>query len=197
MSPRRAVAELAYYLAGNGGDKFGPISLAVTEGRIRTYEALTPRSTSCGDLLHCVAFAAGCRSDAINRAEHCGWVPGVNLSRWFVPPATGRIWKPKREQFQIGDFGCYDYTTPRAHGFVFLGWEGENAVTADFGQPGGKLYKAQVREIPGGVAFRGRAVDCIVSLDAVRFDRPAQSVAEWCAARKLPDPGPWMPYEYL
>ena len=198
ISPRRAVVELAHHLADHGRDPAGAIHLALTEGRAPGYARIG--STSCGDLLHAVAFAAGCRAPTINRDEHTGWRPGVNLSRWFVPPLPHpRLWLPGLEDFRPGDFGIYDYTTTRAHGFVFLGTDGAGrAITADFGQPGGKIYQCNVSpsRINGAVHFRGRRVDALVSLDGLSFTAPPETVGEWLTRHGLPVI-PWVPYEYL
>lgn len=199
---RRLVVELAAHLAANGEDPLGPFAHAVTEGRGRGYVALKPPSTSCGDLLHCVAFAAGYRGPAMNRAECRGWTPGVNLSRWFVPPLThARLWKPRLADLQPGDFLCYDYTTPRAHGAVFLG-AGTTpaglrvALTADFGQPGGKLYTCPVQDGATSLLLRGRLVSCAVSLDALAYEADPETVAGWLERHGLPVE-PVCPLEYL
>jgi hypothetical protein len=199
---RRLVVELAAHLATQGGDPLGPHSLAVTEGRIKGYLKLKPPSSSCGDLLHCVAFAAGYRGPAMNRAEHRGWTSGVNLSRWFVPPLDhARTWKPKLADLQPGDFLCYDYTVPSAHGVVFLGSgvtsEGDRvALTADAGQPGIKLRTCPVLQGATSLALRGRVVSCSVSLDALTFEADPETVLGWLARHGLPLE-PICPIEYL
>ncbi|MCK9629684.1 MAG: hypothetical protein M0R37_13965 [Bacteroidales bacterium] len=199
---RRLVVELAAHLATQGGDPLGPFSVAMTEGRIAGYMRLKPPSSSCGDLLHCVAFAAGYRGPAMNRTEHLGWVAGVNLSRWFVPPLDHeRTWKPKLADLQPGDFICYDYTVPTAHGAVFLGSgvteAGEPvALTADAGQPGIRLRTCPVLQGATSLALRGRIVSCSVSLDALTFDAEPETVPGWLARHGLPVE-PVCPQEYL
>lgn len=187
----RNAVELAYYLAINGADTFGAIHVAVTERRI--YQYVKQRSTSCGDLLHCVAYAIGCRSPAVNRAEYKGWKPSVNLSRWFVPPLPhDRIWRPRLDQIRPGDFLCYDYTSRKAHGLIYLGMTVDGrARTADFGQPGGRLFLCDVAGGNGApLRFRGRQVDCAVPLRSVATEAPALTVGEWLAAHEI-DPAPW------
>jgi len=199
---RRLVVELAAHLATQGGDPLGPHSLAVTEGRIKGYQKCKPRSSSCGDLLHCVAFAAGYRGRAMNRDEHTGWISGVNLSRWFAPPRDhARIWKPRLDDLKPGDFLCYDYTTGAAHGAVFLGSglteDGDRvALTADYGQPGGKLHTCRVLQCETSLALRGRVVSCAVSLDALAFEAAPETVLGWLGRHGLPLE-PFCPIEYL
>ena len=199
---RRLVVELAAHLATHGTDPLGPYSVAVTEGRIAGYLRLRPPSSSCGDLLHAVAFAAGYRGAAMNRDEHTGWRAGVNLSRWFVPPLPhDRLWKPRIEQLEPGDFLCYDYTLPTAHGAIFLG-SGETgsgepvALTADAGQPGIKLRTCTVEQGATALRLRGRLVSCSVSLDALTFDAAPETVPAWLARHGLPVE-PVCPLEYL
>lgn len=194
---RRLVVELAAHLATHGTDPLGPYSVAVTEGRIAGYLRLRPPSSSCGDLLHAVAFAAGYRGAAMNRDEHTGWRAGVNLSRWFVPPLEHeRTWKPRLADLQPGDFICYDYTLPTAHGAVFLGARDGVALTADYGQPGGALRTCAVLQGATSLALRGRLVSCSVSLDALTFDAPPETVPGWLARHGLPVE-PVCPQEYL
>jgi len=199
---RRLVVELAAHLAANGREPLGPFSVAVTEGRIAGYLRCEPPSSSCGDLLHCVAFAAGYRGPAMNRTEHRGWLPGVNLSRWFVPPlGHDRKWKPRLADLQPGDFLCYDYTTPRAHGAVFLasGVTPDGvpvALTADYGQPGGALRTCPVQDGATSLLLRGRLVSCAVSLDALAFEADPETVPGWLARHGLPV-DPVCPAEYL
>lgn len=201
--PRRYVTELAAYLATHGSDPRGAISQVVTEGRIDWY--LAHRSTSCGDLLHCVAEAAGYRGAALNRASWCGWTPGMNLSRWFIAPRHAILVHPRLEDLHPGDFLLEDAHRRNARGdylshvCVYLGRgesdEGSIALTADFGQPGGRIYECQVRG-DSPITLRGRTLDLAVSLDDLEWTEEPLSVAGFCRAHGL-EPQPWVPLEYL
>lgn len=199
LAPVRHIVELAYHLAKHGGDPLSPASLAVSEGRIRR-----EGYSSCGDLLHCVAEACGHRSPALNRGET--WVPGVNLSRWFVPEGRGyahggkRVWKPLLSDIEAGDFGCYDYTSPRAHGFIVLAVDHETSeiCTADYGQPGGRIYYSKV--VIGGGHFpalvRGRELSCLIKVDSLPWQEQPIGVTEYCAHHGI-SLDPVVPFEYI
>lgn len=200
ISPRRAVVELAHYTAANGADHLGSIHLALTEGRAKWYAHSS--STSCGDLLQACLYAAGCREDWVNREEHEGWRSGQNLS-FFVPPFRGRdqIDYPHLGELEPGDLGIYDYDDPtRTHGWVYLGVdEHGRAITADFGQPGGKIYHCDVGLVPWSrrtTTFRGRPVDRIIQLSSIAFDAEPETVGEWCARHDL-EVLPWHPMEHF
>jgi len=195
-APRRQIVELAYHLARHGEDPLSPASLAVTEGRIRWYQEIG--STSCGDLLHCVAEACGYRGVALNRGD--SWESEVNLSRWFVPPfAHGgtRIWRPTIDQIKPGDFLCLDYESPRAHGCVLIANNTDWITTADFGQPGGHVYADQrVYRDRKSLVFRGRRIDCAIDVDTLPWAEAAMTVFDFCAEHNVPLE-PYTPLEYL
>lgn len=199
ISPRRSVVELAHYTASNGADELGEIHMAVTEGRAKWYK--NSPSTSCGDLVQACLYAAGCRESWVNREEHEGWRSGQNLSL-FVPLFRGRsaIDRPRIDQLQPGDLGIYDYDYPtRTHGWVYLGLDDRGrAITADFGQPGGRIYHCEVGELSWSriLTLRGRPVDRVIPLDSVTFTEPAETVVEWCARYGL-QVLPWQPLEHM
>lgn len=71
---KRAVAWLEYACRGNPGLD-SPRHLEIKEGRqIKIY-------SSCADLAHWMLFRLGLRMPWINRDEHLGWKPIVNVSR--------------------------------------------------------------------------------------------------------------------
>lgn len=78
---KRAVAWLEYACAGNP-PLDSPRHLEIKECRkVKGY-------SSCGDLAHWMWFRLGVRLPFINRAEHNGWVVGVNVARivtWSKP----------------------------------------------------------------------------------------------------------------
>lgn len=195
LSRRKAIVELAHYCAEHGF-LGGPVEQAVVEGR--KYGQLGQSGSSCVELVDCCAFAAGHRSAAINRDEHRGRRPQTDLG-WFVPPYRhdgSRIWQPRLEQIRPGDFLCYDYTGS-AHACVYLGLDDEGrALTADYGQPGGRIYHCIAREAGGCITLRGRRLDAAIDVDSLSFPEPALAVSEWCAAHGL-DVEPWTPAEYL
>ncbi|OFV81977.1 MAG: hypothetical protein A2Y78_00135 [Acidobacteria bacterium RBG_13_68_16] len=195
MTPRRrAIVELAYYLADHGVYT-DPVARAVVEGRDYTRGP----GTSCVELLDCVAFAAGCRAPNINRTEHRGRRPQRDLG-WFLHGSGhgGRIRTfPRLSDLQPGDFIGYDFDRG-GHAAIYLGAEDGVALTADYGQAkgGGRLYSCPIVE-GARLRLRGRAVWAAVDVDTLTYTAPAQTVAEWCATHGLPDPGPTLPAEYL
>jgi hypothetical protein len=173
------------------------MSMAVTEGRIVGYQKCKPRSSSCGDLLHCVAFAAGLRGDIVNRTEHRGWKPIANITRWWPRwtrvPGTGRIALPSLGMLLPGDFGMLDGDTPAAHVFVALSLNEARTelLSADFGQPGGALRRCPVVVMPSGqVKLRGRRWTHHLSLARLPWEAPPMTVGAWLEAHGL-DPEPW------
>lgn len=200
ISHRRCACELGHYLAYHGKDQFGAIHMAVTEGRARDYEKWG--STSCGDLLHTINYAMGCRMMApfVNREEHDGWESGENLYV-FIPPfhkKLRRLHSPKITDLKLGDQIVYDYDDPRkTHGAIFGGiTHGGKALTFDFGQPGGKVYECEIVEKWGTTYLRGRPLDFAIDLDSYELTEPAETVLEWCTRNELPFK-PDMPLQYM
>jgi len=199
LSPRRAIVELAHYVTSEGRGTFGhPVQQAVVEGR--QYPPDQP-GTSCVELPDCVAFAAGCRADCINRDEHHGRRVQRDLG-WYLHGSKhdGTILdRPTLLQLRPGDFLGYDFDRG-GHAAVYLGQLADGRVlTADFGQyhGGGKLYECSVNVYGGFLALRGRRVWAAVSTGTLSFPGPTLTVAEWCAAHALLDPGPVLPADYL
>jgi len=180
--PRREMVELAHYLALHGA-RGGEVNRAVTEGRD------VGKYSSCGDLVHCVLYAAGCRSGWINRGEHDGWRMGANLSRlwplWHRSPLLGLLLP--------GDVILLDGDRQTAHVAIAVSLSTDRSVltTADYGQPGGKVLTCQVRVGDRGeVTIRGRRWTHHGSLARVPWTAPALTVGQWLAAHGL-DSGPW------
>jgi hypothetical protein len=81
----RAVERLEYACAG-APKKDSPRHLEIKEDRrVKVY-------SSCADLAHWLYFRLGVRSEFINRDEHHGWKPIVNVSRLVSQsvPYTGQ-----------------------------------------------------------------------------------------------------------
>jgi hypothetical protein len=194
-SRRRAIVELAYYCAEHG-DPAGPVAAAVTEGREQRVYAHGPGS-SCVELADCVAFAAGCRAKSILRDEHLGFpAEGRPDLGWFYGAHDWSVeWYPRFEQLKPGDFLGYDFDRG-GHICIYCGQD-ENglAVTADYGQPGGKVHYCPVGS-GVRVTLRGRQLFAAVDADTIVFTEPALTVAEWCQAHGL-DAQPWQPAEYI
>lgn len=169
--PRREIVELAYFAAVNGkrGER---VNTLVAEGRD------TGAYSSCGDLLHCCAFVGGMRHPTINRKEYCGWQSQVNLSRWLR-------WnkKPNLDNLLPGDFILLDGDTLSAHGVVVisLSVNRKKITTADYGQPGGKIYnQVTVETLPSGtITFRGRRWTHHFPLNTLQWSERALTVGEW------------------
>jgi len=201
-----AFAELAYY-AAQRGEWDGPVSLAISEGRELEYAR--GRGSSCVELIDACAYAAGCRDDVINRIEHHGRGPQTGL-RWFGPKPGGRredcalhsgarLWRPSLAQLEAPAILCFDYLSQLAHVAVFLGLLPDGrALTADYGQPGGRLHMCRVDSaLPyRPLKLRGRFVDAAINVSSLTFVARPLTVGEWCASRGLPVE-PWTPAEYI
>ncbi len=117
---RRYIRALARFWCGGvkGRSKLDPVYVSVTEGRDGPGPAQWVHYSSCGDLSEAVAFHMGVRKPWINRAEHEGWTPGVNLTRFYdshgpaVSPSL--VYEPR-----AGDIGFVWLTGNDAHTFVF------------------------------------------------------------------------------
>lgn len=184
--PRREMVELAAFAAEHGC-RGSVANRLVTEGRdVKSY-------SSCGDLVHACLYACGCRGSWINRVEHGGWKSGVNLSRlWHLwqRDDAGRF-IARLAWLLPGDFILLDGDTPRAHVCVVVSVSDDRTrmVTADYGQPGGKL----LRDLPinvtaaGTTIIRGRRWTHHASLSDVPWAEPAQTVGDWALARGAPE----------
>jgi hypothetical protein len=137
-----------------------------------------PPSSSCGDLPHWVYYRLGVRLGWINREEHRGWRVGVNINR-LVPPPIGAcseafVWSG--QPLGMGDtiVIANDWGGGRdAHAVVVLVTHGDDVATAEYGQPGGAMYR---RRLHGnrlcavhedGTLSAGRVVRAWLPLDRV------------------------------
>ena len=194
--PRRPIIELAHHAALHGHDPFGSMSMAVTEGRIVGYQKCRPKSSSCGDLLHCCAFAAGLRGDVVNRTEYRGWKPIRNITSWWpywTRDDKGLIVTPSLGLLMPGDFGMLDGDTAAAHVFVALSLNESRTelLTADYGQPGGALRRCPVVVMPSGqVKLRGRRWTHHLSLASLPWEADPLDVGTWLETHGL-DTAEW------
>jgi hypothetical protein len=183
--PRIETVELAWFVATFGA-RGQPINNAVAEDR--DYG----RYSSCGDLIHAVLYAIGCRdSDIVNRNECGGWEVGKNLSKLFFGPLLKEVViRPKRGELKPGDILLYDGDRSSAHACFYLATRGMRIVTADYGQPGGDVIACSVRESPAFLRLRGRRVTHSISLASVPLEAEPISAIEWLRQHNL-DPNAW------
>lgn len=183
--PRREVVELAYFAAEHGA-RGSRVNELVTEGRD------VGRYSSCGDLAQCVLYVGGHRGPAINRAEFRGWKTGANIS------ALWKLWERNAAGRFVTDIGrllpgdllLLDGNGPSAHVCVAITMRDDRTelLTADYGQPGGKLHRCPITRMKsGGVQIRGRRWTHHISLASVVWSAPALTVGEWAIARQAPE----------
>lgn len=181
---RRASAAIALWAVdGERGRAVGdPVHDWITEGRRAQYErALAAGAqwaldmpagySSCGDLVHFVLWMLGCRDESVvNRDSDGGAVPwrvGANISRivrspWYVRFGVGA----SLEMPELGD--PIHVRSPHHVAVLCDELDGSQWITADYGQPHGRRYVAQLRDVSTGVLVRGRPLEGYVSLRAAR-----------------------------
>jgi len=116
----------------------------VTEGR--DVGAAQKNYSSCGDLAHWLLFRMGCRSPFVNRKEHLGWRPGMNVSalafcKLAEEPAPDDV-------YGAGDI-LIIWSKPDAtdaHVMVVLEHQPPKLVSAEYGQPGGAVREHMLLE---------------------------------------------------
>lgn len=158
--------ELACRLARHGvngehGRAVGdPVHEEITQGRMRQWEEAMKAGagwaqkmvySSCGDLVHWVLWRLGVRSPSPNRdvpEDNLRWTVGANLAR-LNGAAAWRAAGGGREP-QPGDMLHLDQHD--GHVCVLLEW-GDVVVTADYGQPYGRLRRRD-RTADGGGGWR-------------------------------------------
>jgi hypothetical protein len=137
--------DLVNYACGkwsNGRDENDPIYREVTENR--DVGPAQKRYSSCGDLAHWLLYRLGCRARFVNRKEHQGWIPGMNVARLAFFEAT-RDPSPN-DRYAAGDVLIVwsRADTTDAHVLVALEHReletGLRLLTAgEYGQPGGAI----------------------------------------------------------
>ena len=196
---QRRIVELAYHIAKEGQPPTGPVAMAVTEGREQSQYA-HGWGSSCVELADCVMFAAGCRAECINRDEHLGRRTQTDLG-WYLKGSKhdGKIiHSPKKSDLSPGDLLGYDFYRKEhgrgAHAAIFLCWLTDGrALTADYGQPGGRVYKCKITQVGKRLISRGRMLDGVVKTNTLSFPGPCLTVGEWLEFHGLPMT-PWVPY---
>ncbi len=167
----RAIATELVEFACNGAHgrpETDPVYQAVTEGRDRP--PYPNKYSSCGDLAHWMLFRLGVRLPWINRAEHLGWVPGMNVSRLAFDSGIF-VAKPRvTERFKPGDIGIIwsNASGTDAHVFVILDdQQPAGLFVGEYGQPGGKLNTRRVGYYDGMISIGTRAIYRVLRLDDV------------------------------
>lgn len=131
-----------------GRDVDDPFYRRVIEGRSNVRGGVD-RYSSCGDLCHWMLFRLGVRSDWINRNENSGWKMVVNTSRLIGHQRREAEDINGKTQFESGDIimvgHAHDPWNSGVHVCVFLEDLGDEFLTADYGQPGGKLCRRKVK----------------------------------------------------
>lgn len=116
--------------------------------------------SSCADLGHGMLYHLGVRCDFINRAEHKGWVSGVNLSRFAYAPQPLRMYFPPKEPLMSDRYGCGDILViynktdgSDGHVLVVLEDRGIEILAANYGAPGGKIAVTRRSAVNGHPAL--------------------------------------------
>lgn len=131
---REAAKALDLYAIGEltGRSKDDPIYDAITEGRDRG--ASRARYSSCADRAHWKLYRLGVRERWINRAEHHGWIPGINISALAgasIARTPGDLWIPA-----VGDELLVWNGGLDAHSLAILEIRTDTLVTANYGAGG-------------------------------------------------------------
>jgi hypothetical protein len=133
---RLAVAWVEYACNGSTGRLVtDPIYRKIVEGRTWA------KYSSCADLAHWLYYRLGVRRPFVNRDEHRGWKSQVNIGRLAFLP-TDLAFRPDADvRLEPGDVTIVwnSEKTLDAHVSVVIDHVGEVVLTADYGQPGGKL----------------------------------------------------------
>ena len=177
-----AVALARYAVNGHHGRGVGdPIHEEVTEGRRKQYEdamragaewakKMVPYQ-SCGDLIAWLLYRLGCRNERlVNRTADEGavaWAPVKNVTNitgasGYRKAKGGAVPQPGDALFLLQHGG---------HLAVLLEWDEARrvAVSADYGQPYGRLRERAIGPVHGGWTLGGVALDGWLDLDSVEW----------------------------
>lgn len=165
---RAFAAELVSYACGRwtgGRSEDDAVYREVTEDRDRG--PAQRAYSSCGDLAHWLLYRLGCRSRYVNRKEHQGWVPGVNVSRLAYCAVADAATDDDR--YFAGDvlIGWSRPDTTDAHVAIALEHREIEPgrwllVSGEYGQPGGAIREHLLR---APRALGVRRVERVVRLD--------------------------------
>jgi hypothetical protein len=139
--------------------------------------------SSCADLAHWVLYRIGVRSSWINRQEHNGFVVGAGVSRlcWKAPAFS----PSGSESLLAGDIVVTwaKPDTSDAHVSVVIEHEREagRLLSADYGQPGGKLRTRPCRAIGSRIILGTKDIRRVVRLERI------VNTAPMVGAEELPD----------
>lgn len=213
MTIRETAVELVRFWCGSTGRTISDdVYREVTEGRQDAALRSGGFYSSCGDLGHCLLFALGCREHWINRDEHEGWSPIVNVSRlcrWG--PGTNKLARDVTRGTPLlpGDVLVLAAFSPSlTHVCVVVEDKGDELVTADYGQAsrdpqpstiGGQLRTRRKAIVGDRVSlidqWSTRHIDSVLSpIDAVQASRdgdragPMEDVEAWLARVGLRPP---------
>lgn len=128
-----------------GRDEDDPVYVSVVEGR--DYRK-TPPSSSCGDLPHWLLYRLGVRESWVNRKEHyTGWRVGQNISCLSWRPSPAREMHIA-EKFWLGDILVIwkEPDSKDSHALVVVEHVDGVILSADYGQPGGKMLTRRLSD---------------------------------------------------
>lgn len=197
---REYAVELARFACGYGRDIDDPVYVAITQGR----QSVVKGYSSCGDLCQWIRWMLGVRR-LVNRAHTpptLGWrfTRAENI-QYLVRKPIGqnpyaKLARPD-DQLEPGDMIIIDDGDDRpphhrTHACVVLSHTPSQLVSADYGQPGGKV-RTRVMSVRNGYYWVGdRRLISWLPLEAeLEGERAAGELAsatqlkDWCENRQI------------
>lgn len=161
----RALAKQLLSYACNGAqcrpEKGDPVYDAITESR-----DCGSAYSSCGDLGHWLLYRLGVRLSLVNRKENQGWSSGQNVSKlaWCAYAKN----PTSKDTFSCGDI-IIIWNSPKgtdAHVMCVIEDRGvgvnRQIITANYGQPGAKIFSSKVTYLKSGNVERMKLGDRII-----------------------------------
>lgn len=186
--------------AGKGRPHLGDVVYdAVVEGRQRQTEQLRaawekrdpatrgpkPFYSSCGDLAHWLLYRLGVRESYLNRTEHRGWRPALNVTLLVCRAKFGTNTLAEvataNDRYGPGDILVVNTATPATTHVVVVREhpEPETIVVGEYGQPGGHVAAKMVTRPGKAHAILGkRQIDSVLRLRRVLDASGALAPAE-------------------